>query len=32
VVATVLSIVLALVADLSLAGLQRVVVPWARNA
>jgi osmoprotectant transport system permease protein len=31
VVATVLSIALALVADLSLAGLQRVVVPWARN-
>src|SRR5487761_1774981 len=32
VVATVLSIALALVADLSLAGLQRVVVPWARSA
>ena len=31
VVATVLSIVLALVADLTLAGLQRVVVPWARS-
>jgi osmoprotectant transport system permease protein len=31
VVATVLSIALALVADLSLAGLQRVAVPWARG-
>ncbi|HXC76012.1 MAG TPA: ABC transporter permease [Candidatus Acidoferrum sp.] len=31
VVATALSVALALVADLSLAGLQRVVVPWARN-
>jgi len=31
VVATVLSIALALVADLSLAGAQRLVVPWARN-
>jgi osmoprotectant transport system permease protein len=32
VVATVLSIVLALVADLALAGAQRLVVPWARSA
>jgi osmoprotectant transport system permease protein len=32
VVATVLSIVLALVADLSLAGLQRLAVPWARSS
>ncbi len=32
VVATVLSIVLALVADLLLAGTQRFVVPWARTA
>jgi osmoprotectant transport system permease protein len=31
VVATVLSIALALVADLTLAGAQRLVVPWARN-
>ena len=31
VVATVLSIVLALVADLTIAGLQRVAVPWARS-
>jgi osmoprotectant transport system permease protein len=31
VVATLLSIALALVADLTLAGLQRVVVPWARS-
>lgn len=32
VVATVLSIVLALIADLALAGAQRFVVPWARPA
>jgi osmoprotectant transport system permease protein len=32
VVATVLSIVLALVVDLSLAGLQRLAVPWARSS
>jgi osmoprotectant transport system permease protein len=31
VVATVLSIALALVADVALAGAQRLVVPWARN-
>jgi len=31
VVATVLSIALALVADLTLAGAQRLVIPWARN-
>jgi len=31
VVATVLSIVLALVADLALAGVQRLAVPWARS-
>jgi len=30
VVATVLCIVLALVADLALAGVQRLAVPWAR--
>lgn len=32
VVATVLSIVLALVADLGLAGVQRVAIPWSRKA
>jgi osmoprotectant transport system permease protein len=32
VVATVLCIVLALVADLLLAGVQRLAVPWARAA
>jgi osmoprotectant transport system permease protein len=32
VVATVLSIALALVADLALAGLQRLAVPWSRSA
>jgi osmoprotectant transport system permease protein len=32
VVATVLSIALALVADLAMAGAQRFVVPWARPA
>jgi osmoprotectant transport system permease protein len=31
VVATVLSIALALVADLALAGLQRIAVPWSRS-
>jgi osmoprotectant transport system permease protein len=31
VVATVLSVALALIADLTLAGAQRLVVPWARN-
>ena len=31
VVATVLSIALALVADLTLAGLQRLALPWARS-
>ena len=32
IVATVLSIVLALVADLALAGSQRVALPWSRSA
>jgi osmoprotectant transport system permease protein len=32
VVATVLSVLLAFFADLSLAGAQKFVVPWARNA
>jgi osmoprotectant transport system permease protein len=32
VVATVLSVVLALVADLSVAGVQRLAIPWARPA
>ena len=31
VVATVLSIALALIADVTLAGAQRLAVPWARN-
>ena len=32
VVATALSVALALVADLSLAGVQRLAVPWSRGA
>jgi osmoprotectant transport system permease protein len=32
VVATVLSVVLAFIADLGLAGVQRIAVPWSRNS